>query len=339
MRAAAESPSLWHGGSLGLLARGQVGVGGCKFPCSALGAGDVCLPKAMPRVRTARNFPFLLCLWILTLFHLVIGVLGSPSRCGASMSIGTIQTLCLWEAEGKNSILGSSMAEALHPRAETVCSFQYHEIPFSPAPASSSAALGCLLPLCPHVPVRIWPRVPPWGHFPPKDKASKQVQTDHDVAASPASTPRGCVCSRSPGAIPGAGAVPAPRSIPISSSSPPASAAVASAGAPVSASDLHHAWSLTLQQQPGIWQGVNKEKEIKIIFCFVSVPLPPLCSPLPVSHTDLACHCKRSLRGWVCFDPSATKSSQMPSASPTYKSVMLEQAAEPAAALDFMALC
>lgn len=119
MHVAAESPSPWHGGSLGLLARGQVGVGGCKFPCSALGAGDVFLPKAMPRVRTARNFPFLLCLWILTLFHLVIGVLGSPSWCGASMSTGTIQTLCLWEAEGKNSILGSSMAEALHPRAET----------------------------------------------------------------------------------------------------------------------------------------------------------------------------------------------------------------------------
>lgn len=202
MHAAAESPSPWHGGSLGLLARRQVGMVGYKFPCSALGAGDVFLPKAMPRVRIARNFPFLLCLRILTLFHLVTGVLGSPSRCGASMSTGTIQTLCLWEAEGKNSILGSSTAEALHPRAETGCSFQYHEIPFSPAPASSAVALGCLLPLCPHVPVRIRPRVPPWGHFAPEDKASKQVQTDHDVAASPASTSRGCVCSRSPGTVP-----------------------------------------------------------------------------------------------------------------------------------------
>lgn len=139
-----------------------------------------------------------------------------------------------------------------------------------------------------------------------------------------------------------AGAVPSPRSLPISSSSPPAPAAVRDVvlqvSQPCSASDLHHAWPLTPQQQPGIWQGVNKEKEIKIIFCFVSFPLPPLCSPLPVSHTDLASHCKCSLRGWVCFDPSATKSSQMPSASPTYKSVMLEQAAKPAAALDFMAL-
>lgn len=81
-----------------------------------------------------------------------------------------------------------------------------------------------------------------------------------------------------------------------------------------------------------------KEEEIKIIFCFVSFPLFLLCSLLPVSHTDFAAHCKCSLLGWIFFDPSATKSSQMPSASLTYKSVMLEWAVKPATALDFMSL-
>lgn len=81
-----------------------------------------------------------------------------------------------------------------------------------------------------------------------------------------------------------------------------------------------------------------KEKEIKVIFCIVSFPLPPLCSLLPVSHTHSASHCKCSLLGWIFLDPSATKSSRTPPASLTYKSLVLEWAKKPDIALDFMSL-